>query len=223
MSKRRGGQRCAGHCSPSPTSARVGVALGVPRAAGPRDLRARPAGQADRPVLEPGRDRRADRQPEDDADRAGADPAVRDADRLPARDPPLPGPVALRDARRAAARAAAGGRRDRPAGRVRPLRPARLDVRAPSGSRSRSPRPRSRSRSRSSRARSTSARRSPPSRRSTRTSSPRRARSAPARPHVLPRRAAARARRPGCRRGARVRARPRRVRRDDHVRRQPPG
>ncbi len=43
--------------------------------------------------------------------RAGADPALRDADRVPARHPALPGPLARGHARRAAARAAAGGRR----------------------------------------------------------------------------------------------------------------
>ena len=127
--------------------------------------------------------------------RAGPDPALRDADRVPARDAALPRARARGHARRAAARAAAGGRRDRAARRVRPRRAARLDARVLRRSRSRSRRPPSRSRSRTSRARSTSGRRSPRSRRSTRTSPPPRARSAPRGAHVLPRRAAARPRR----------------------------
>ena len=86
-----------------------------------------------------------------------ADPALRDADRVSARDAPLPGPLARGHARRAAARAAAGRRGHRPARRARPLRPARLDACARSGSSSRSPRPRSSSPSPTSPARSTSA------------------------------------------------------------------
>ena len=139
-----------------------------------------PPGDSDRPALEPGRHRRADRQLQDDAGRAGAHPALRDADRLRARHPPLPRPAAPDHARRAADRAAARRRRHRPARRVRPHRAARRDARA-LGSRSRSRRPPSSLAVTSSRARSTSARRSPRSRRSTRTSSPRRARSAPGR------------------------------------------
>ena len=92
-----------------------------------------------------------------------------------------------------------------------------------SGSRSRSRRPPSRLPSPSSPVRSTSVRRSPLSRRSTRTSSPHRARSAPGPVRtffrvVLPLASGGLI----AGRGARVRPRPRRVRRDDHVRRQPP-
>ena len=86
----------------------------------------------------------------------------------------------LRDARRAAAGAAAGRRGHRPARRLRTRSVCSARRSSSPGSRSRSRRPQSRSRSRSSRARSTSGRRSPRSRRSTRTSSPRRERSAPA-------------------------------------------
>ena len=96
----------------------------------------------------------------------GADPARRDAGGVPARDAALPRARARRHARRAPARAAAGGRRHRPARRLRApgLLGGTLDALGiPSGSRS----SRSSWRSSSSPARSTSARRSPPSRRST--------------------------------------------------------
>ena len=82
---RRLGARAQGRLRLPSSSARRAVALALPRAAGRRDLHARPAGRARPPALEPGRHRRARRQPQDDADRAGADPAVRDAARVPAR------------------------------------------------------------------------------------------------------------------------------------------
>ena len=68
-----------------------------------------------------------------------------------------------------------------------------------------------------------SARRSRRSRASIRPCRPPPGRSAPARARLLPRRAAARARRPRRRCGPRLRARDRRVRRHDHVRRLAPG
>ena len=96
------------------------------------------AGAPARPALEPGRPRRLRRQPEDERDRAGADPPVRDADRVPARDAAVPRPLARGHARRAAARAAAGRRRasgcsPRSAASACSARPS-----TPSGSRSRS-------------------------------------------------------------------------------------
>ena len=117
----------------------------------------------------PGRQGRVRRQRQDERDRAGADPALRHADRLPARDAPLPRPLARGHARRVAARAPAGGRRDRAARGARPRRHARLEPARVRRLASRSPRPRSRSRLRMSPARSTSGRRSPRSRRPIRT------------------------------------------------------
>ena len=62
------------------------------------------------------------------ADRAGADPDLRHAARLPAGEPALPRTLGARDPDRTAARAAPRGGGARPAGGVRPGRPARLDA-----------------------------------------------------------------------------------------------
>ena len=113
--------------SRSPSSPRRDRAR-LPRAAARRAAHARPAGHADRPGLEPGRHRRAGRQPRDERDRAGRDPAVRHAARLPARPRRFPRSRARRHADRAADRAAAGGRRDRADRRLRPPRAARRHV-----------------------------------------------------------------------------------------------
>ncbi len=175
-----------------------------------------------RPALEPRRPRRVRRDAEDERHCAGADPALRDADGVSPRDEAVPRTLARGHARRAAARPAAGRGGDRAARRARPLGllGSSLDS---SASRSRSRRPRSPSRSRTSRARSTSGRRSPRSRRSIRDCRRRRARSAPGTTRTFFRVMLPLAR-GGLIAGTRavVRARPRRVRRDDHVRRKPP-
>ena len=133
-----------------------------------RDLRRDPAGPA---VGRPDRSRCrrcTDRDRQDGPGRERADPPLRDARRLPDRRALVSRQVAARHGGGAAARVAARGGGNRAARRVRPLRSARRDARASSGSRSRSRRWRSCSRSASSRARSTSAPRSRRSRRSTR-------------------------------------------------------
>ena len=140
----------------------------------------------------------------------------RHAHRVPPRDAALPRPLARRDGNRAAARVAARRRGHRPARRVRPHgAAAHVDpVHADGGD--------ARGRVRL-RARCTCARRSLPSRPSTRRSSTPPGRSAPAplAPSSASRLPLA-ARRPRRGRSARIRPRPRRVRRDDHVRRLAP-
>ena len=158
--------------------------------------------------------------PKTTPDRTGADPPLRDAARLPARDAALPGravPVTLVELPLVLPPAVAGigllassaVRGSLDAGRFRPH--------------SRSRRRLSCSRSRSSLARSTSA-----GDRGLRGGRPEPCRGladARRRPgaHLLPGRSAARGRRARRRRGAGIRARARRVRRDDHVRGQPSG
>ncbi len=98
----------------------------LPAAADRRALRAHLAGSAARPALEPGRQGRRRRQPQDEPGRAGADPRLRHTDRASDRDAALPGALACDHVGRAAARAAAGGRGHRAARGVRTPRAARL-------------------------------------------------------------------------------------------------
>ena len=149
------------------------VAPRVPRAADRRDLRATVAGQPARQLSSPRRHRRAGRQPEDDRRRAGADARLRDADRVRPRDAPLPRARARRS-RSSSCRSCC--RRRSPASACSPRSAARAARHT--GARSvHADRGRARGRVRV-RARSTCARRSPRSRRWTRRSSRRRARSA---------------------------------------------
>ncbi len=92
----------------------------VSRAADRRHLHARVAREARDAALEPGGHRRARRQPEDDTCRAGARPARSEHRRRScSRRRRFRGRSLARHARRAAARAPAGGRRHRAARRLR--------------------------------------------------------------------------------------------------------
>ena len=193
----------------------------VPPPADRRDLRPRLAGRARRAALAPGRDRRARRQPEDERDRAGARAPPRYADRVPPGDAPLSGTFVHGGARRAAARPAARGRGDRPDRGLRPLRAARRATeRVRDPARADPGRRRHRRRVRLEPAlhppgdRHVRGRRPEPRRRLAH------ARRGPGQ-DVLPRRPSPLPPRPCRRRGARVRARARRVRGHDHVRGQP--
>ena len=188
------------------------------------DLPARLARRAARAARRPRRPRRARRHREDERDRIRAHAARRDAGRVPARDAALPGPPARRHALRAPARAAA--RRSPGSGSSQPSGgsgcSAARSTRSASGSASR----RRPSCSRPVRRRAVLP---PPGDRRLRGGRPDAARR---RAHARRRPGRARSSRValplaggGLERGCRALARPRdrRVRRDDHVRRQPPG
>ena len=111
----------------------VALAVGahVPDAADRRDLRPAAARRAGRRAGGGGSARRALAVAAHDGGGARADPRRRHAGRVPARDAPLPRPGGADHADRAAARAAAGGRRDRAARRRRAVdgaRPGRADA-----------------------------------------------------------------------------------------------
>ena len=91
----------------------------VPDAADRRDLRRDPTGPAARRVAQRRRAGRARGDAADEPDRERSHPARRDPGGVPARDTALPRPRAAAHPRRAAARAAAGGRGHRPHRRVR--------------------------------------------------------------------------------------------------------
>src|SRR5438094_1286613 len=194
----------------------------LPRAAGCGDLHAGSSGPPRPAALERRRHERARRQPPVDGDCRGADPALRDAARVLPRDAPLPRPRLPRHGRGAAARAAARRRRDRPLRRLRAHRPLRVDARR---ARVADPVHARRGRLRG-RARREPALRSHRDRRvrGCRSRPRRRVAHARRRPgeDVLPGGAAARGRWARCRRSPLLRPRARGVRRDDHVRRQPP-